>query len=84
MTFLITLREDEDGGFVARCPAVPEVSGHGATIDEAEYKIFEALYERIDQIVAKGWHPKVVVREIEIPFGIEQGSLDTGEAELMA
>jgi len=84
MTFLITLQQDREGGYVARCPAVPGVEGLGSTLDEAEYHLFELLNERLEDIVAHGWHPEVVVREIEIPFGIEQGSLVSGESELMS
>ncbi|MBV6457153.1 MAG: hypothetical protein HONBIEJF_00260 [Fimbriimonadaceae bacterium] len=84
MTFLITLQQDREGGYLAQCPAVPGIEGRGATLDEAEYHIFEALNERLGDIVSAGWHPQVIIREIELPFGIEQGALLSGEADLMA
>jgi len=83
MTFLITLQQDREGGYLARCPAVPDIEARGATLDEAEYHIFEALNERLEDILTAGWRPEVVIREIEIPFGIEQGALISGESELM-
>jgi predicted RNase H-like HicB family nuclease len=41
--FLVTYFADEDGGYVADCPALHGCVSHGATIEEAEANIKDAI-----------------------------------------
>ena len=43
MEFIITLEQDEDGIWVAECPAIPGCVSQGATQDEAVENIREAI-----------------------------------------
>ena len=43
MEFIITLEQDEDGVWVAECPAIPGCVSQGATQDEAVENIREAI-----------------------------------------
>ena len=43
MEFVITLEQDEDGVWVAECPAIPGCVSQGATQDEAVDSIREAI-----------------------------------------
>ena len=43
MEFIITLEQDEDGIWVAECPAISGCVSQGATQDEAEENIRDAI-----------------------------------------
>ena len=43
MKFHITLFQDEDGMFIAECPAIPGCVSQGKTEEEAEKNIQEAI-----------------------------------------
>ena len=43
MEFIITLEQDEDGVWVAECPAIPGCVSQGITRDEAEENIRDAI-----------------------------------------
>ncbi len=43
MEFIITLEQDEDGVWVAECPAIPGCVSQGATRDEAVENLREAI-----------------------------------------
>jgi len=43
--FLITLFQDEDGRYIAECPAIPGCVSQGRTKAEAERNIREAIKE---------------------------------------
>jgi predicted RNase H-like HicB family nuclease len=43
MRFLITLDRDEDGLWIAECPAIPGCVSQGATREEAEQNVREAI-----------------------------------------
>jgi predicted RNase H-like HicB family nuclease len=65
MTFNITLVRDEDDTFIAECPALPGCISQGATADEAEQNIREAILECL-----------AVRREQGLPLTIEVRQLD--------
>ena len=54
MKFEITLYEDEDGMFIAECPAIPGCISQGKTEQEAEKNIQEAIKECLEVRAAKG------------------------------
>jgi predicted RNase H-like HicB family nuclease len=48
MKFEITLYQDEDGMFIAECPAIPGCISQGKTEQEAEKNIQEAIKECLE------------------------------------
>ena len=65
MTFAITLQQDEDGVFVAECPAIPGCVSQGKTAEEAEQNIAEAIRECL-----------IVRRQLGLPLTLEVRQLD--------
>jgi len=43
MKFTVTFTPDEDGGYIAECPALPGCVTHGATVEKATENIREAI-----------------------------------------
>ncbi len=66
MTFLITLYRDEDGMFIAECPAIPGCVSQGTTETEAEKNIREAIRECLDVRAEKGLPLTVETRQVEV------------------
>jgi predicted RNase H-like HicB family nuclease len=64
--FLITLLQDEDGVFIAECPSIPGCVSQGATPDEAEANIQDAIRECLAVRAEKGMPLTVETREIEV------------------
>lgn len=54
MTFEITLYQDEDGMFIAECPAIPGCISQGKREQEAEMNIQEAIKECLEVRAEKG------------------------------
>ena len=67
MKFLITMAQDEDGMFVAECPAIPGCVSQGRTAEEAERNIQDAIQECLAVRVELGLPLTVTVREVEVP-----------------
>jgi len=67
MRFLITVFRDEDGVFVAECPAIPGCVSQGKTEEEAEKNIREAIKECLSVRAQRGMPLTVTTREVEIP-----------------
>jgi len=66
MKFIITLFQDEDGVFVAECPAIPGCVSQGKTELEAEANIREAIRECLAVRAEKGMPLTVRTRQIEV------------------
>jgi len=64
--FLITLFQDEDGMYVAECPAIPGCVSQGETEAEAEKNIQEAIKECLEVRAEKGMPLTVPARQIEV------------------
>ena len=54
MKLLIALYQDEDGVFIAECPAIPGCVSQGATEEDAERNIREAIKECLEVRAEKG------------------------------
>lgn len=67
MTFTITLVQDEDGMFVAECPALPGCVSQGATPEEAEQNIRRAIRECLEVRREQGLPLTIEVRQLEVP-----------------
>lgn len=66
MKLLITIYRDEDGVFVAECPAIPGCVSQGKTEREAEQNIQDAIRECLAVRAQKGMPLTVSTREVEV------------------
>ena len=66
MKLLITIYQDEDGVYIAECPAIPGCVSQGGTEEEAERNIREAIKECLEVRAEKGLPLTVAVRELEV------------------
>ena len=66
MKFTITISQDEDGMYIAECPAIPGCVSQGATEQEAEKNIQEAIKECLEVRAEKGMPLTVTTRQIEV------------------
>lgn len=66
MKFQITLFQDEDGMFIAECPAIPGCVSQGKTEEEAEKNIQEAIKTCLEVRSEKGMPLTMPIREIEV------------------
>lgn len=67
MTFTITLVQDEDGMFIAECPAIPGCVSQGTTPEEAEQNIRSAIRECLAVRREQGLPLTIEVRQLEVP-----------------
>jgi len=66
MKFIITIFRDEDGMYVAECPAIPGCVSQGRTEEEAEKNIQEAIKECLEVRAEKGMPLTVTTRQVEV------------------
>jgi len=66
MKFIITLTQDEDGMFIAECPAIPGSVSQGSTEQEAEQNVQESIKECLEVRAEKGMPLTVTTRQIEV------------------
>lgn len=66
MKFIITMTQDGDGMFIAECPSIPGCVSQGATEQEAEKKIQEAIKECVEVREEKGIPLTITTREVEV------------------
>jgi predicted RNase H-like HicB family nuclease len=66
MKFIVTISQDEDGVFVAECPAIPGCVSQGKTESEAEKNIQEAIKECLEVRAEKGMPLTVTTRQVEV------------------
>lgn len=66
MKFTITLFQDEDGVFIAECPAIPGCVSQGKTESEAQSNIREAIKECLEVRAEKGMPLTVSTRQVEV------------------
>ena len=66
MKFTITISQDEDGMYIAECPAIPGCVSQGATEQEAEKNIQDAVKECLEVRAEKGMPLTVTTRQIEV------------------
>ena len=66
MKFVTTLQQDEDGVWVAECPAIPGCVSQGKTREEASLNLKEAMQSCLEVRKEKGMPLTVETREIEL------------------
>ncbi|HME00557.1 MAG TPA: type II toxin-antitoxin system HicB family antitoxin [Terriglobia bacterium] len=67
MKLLITIFQDEDGVFVAECPAIPGCVSQGRTEAEAVENVRQAIQECLEVRAERGMPLTVQTREVEVP-----------------
>jgi len=66
MRVTITIEQDEDGIFVAECPAIPGCISQGKTEKEVLENIKDAIKQCLEVRAEKGMPLTVAMREIEV------------------
>jgi predicted RNase H-like HicB family nuclease len=66
MKFSVTLERDEDGVWVAECPAIPGCVSQGKTRDEALSNVREAIKLCIEVRAEQGLPLTVETRQVEV------------------
>lgn len=66
MKLMINIFQDEDGVYVAECPAIPGCVSQGKTEEEAEENIQEAIRDCLEVRAEKGMPLTVKTRQIEV------------------
>lgn len=66
MKFITTLDRDEDGIWVAECPAIPGCVSQGATRDEALINIREAIAACLEVRAERGMPLTVEMQQVEV------------------
>lgn len=66
MKLLVTLYKDEDGVYIAECPAVPGCVSQGDTEEAALENVREAIRECLAVRAERGLPLTVSTREIEV------------------
>jgi predicted RNase H-like HicB family nuclease len=66
MKFITTLQQDEDGIWIAECPAIPGCVSQGKTQQEATANLREAMQTCLAVRSAQGMPLVVETREIEL------------------
>jgi len=65
--FIATFEKDEDGWWIAECPALPGCVSQGRTLDEAKANIREAIELCVETRLELGMPLTCEVAEIEVP-----------------
>ena len=66
MKFIVSIYQDEDGVYIAECPAIPGCVSQGQTEVEAESNIGDAIRECLAVRAELGMPLTVTTREVEI------------------
>jgi predicted RNase H-like HicB family nuclease len=66
MKFIITITRDEDGIYVAECPAIPGCVSQGKTEDEAQKNIQEAISDCLEVRLEQGMPLTISTRQVEV------------------
>ena len=66
MKLSIVIYRDEDGMYIAECPAIPECVSQGQSEAEAETNIRDAIRECLAVRKERGLPPTLETREIEV------------------
>ncbi len=66
MRLPVTIVQDEDGVYVAECPAIPGCVSQGKTEEEALANVADAIRECLRVRAERGMPLTVSVREVEV------------------
>ncbi|PTL35783.1 HicB family protein [Candidatus Methylomirabilis limnetica] len=66
MKFTIVITRDEDGIYVAECPAIPGCVSQGKTEEEAQANIQDAIRQCLEVRAEMGMPLTVTTRQVEV------------------
>jgi predicted RNase H-like HicB family nuclease len=66
MKFIVSVYQDEDGMFIAECPAILGCISQGKTAEEAEHNIQDAIRECLEVRAERGMPLTVATRQVEV------------------
>jgi predicted RNase H-like HicB family nuclease len=66
MKFTITITRDEDGMYIAECPAIPGCVSQGKTEDEADANIQDAIRQCLEVRAEMGMPLTILTRQVEV------------------
>jgi predicted RNase H-like HicB family nuclease len=66
MTFTITITRDEDGVYIAECPAIPGCVSQGKTEAEAQANVQDAIKQCLKVRAEMGMPLTVLTRQVEV------------------
>jgi predicted RNase H-like HicB family nuclease len=66
MNFFVTLDRDEDGAWIAECPAIPGCVSEGATREEAVANVREAIALCLEVRAERGLPLTIETRQVEV------------------
>ena len=66
MKMTVTLDRDEDGVWIAECPAIPGCMSQGETKEEAVANIQEAIALCLEVRAEMGWPLTLETRQVEV------------------
>lgn len=67
MKFIISIHTDEDGAYIAECPAIPGCVSQGFSEQDAERNIRDAIAGCLAVRKELGMPLTVMTREVEVP-----------------
>jgi len=70
MKFIITLDRDEDGAWVAECPSIPGCVSQGASREEAQTNVREAIIACLEVRAERGMPLTIETRSVEVPVAV--------------
>lgn len=71
--YTVVVEQDEDGGFVASCPALNHVASQGETLDEALANVREAMEVYIETLRENG-------EDVPAPRDVSTSAIDLSDA----
>jgi predicted RNase H-like HicB family nuclease len=66
MNFTITIMRDEDGVYIAECPAIPGCVSQGKTEAEAQANVQDAIKQCLEVRAEKGMPLTALTRQVEV------------------
>ena len=66
MNFTITIMRDEDGLYIAECPAIPGCVSQGKTEAEAQANVQDAIKQCLAVRAERGMPLTVLTRQVEV------------------
>lgn len=66
MKFTITITRDEDGMYIAECPAIPGCVSQGKTEEEAEANVQDAIKQCLEVWAEMGIPLTILTRQVEV------------------
>jgi len=69
MRFIVTIDRDEDGVYLAECPAIPGCVSQGRTENEALENIKDTTQQCLEVRASRGMPLTVSTHEVDFPVG---------------